>query len=401
MLVRKSVKQRYSPSSEVLELMRNFKAMVNDCIRIGLENNVSSMKRLSLLSYQYLKRYDVCSYYRLTANSKAAGILSARKKSIKRGYQTKNPYMKKLILTSCYYLKIIDGGLIIPLGGRNYESIPLNNYIQRNVLTDLTLRVCSFTLTEKSLSLCISKEVPEVKVDDLTSTVGVDRNIRNLTVGNQQQVTYYDMSKVVEISETTRSIVKSFKRNDVRIRRKIASKYGQRRSERVKRILHKITKDVVQKAKLNKQAIVFEELKGIRNLYRKGNGQGPHYRGMMNGWPFHEVKRQIEYKAAWEGVKVITLSRNETKGTTVDCPRCGERLQSATRGDKQHYRQLWCERCEKWIDRDLAAVLNISHRGWLRFDHSKGEADEVVKGNPTIPVILRVDASKLRRRSDS
>jgi hypothetical protein len=28
----------------------------------------------------------------------------------------------------------------------------------------------------------------------------------------------------------------------------------------------------------------------------------------MNSWPFHELKRQVEYKAAWEGVPVITLS---------------------------------------------------------------------------------------------
>jgi IS605 OrfB family transposase len=32
----------------------------------------------------------------------------------------------------------------------------------------------------------------------------------------------------------------------------------------------------------------------------------------MNSWPFHELKRQVEYKAAWEGVPVVTLSTKET-----------------------------------------------------------------------------------------
>ena len=59
--------------------------------------------------------------------------------------------------------------------------------------------------------------------------MGIDRNLRNVTVGNAEQVTYYDVSKVVEIAENTRSIVRSFKRNDVRIRREIAAKYGRRR----------------------------------------------------------------------------------------------------------------------------------------------------------------------------
>ena len=64
--------------------------MVNDCIRIGLKfeeekRATPSMKKLSLLCYGQLKKYRVYSAYRLTAISKAAGILSARRKSIKRG----------------------------------------------------------------------------------------------------------------------------------------------------------------------------------------------------------------------------------------------------------------------------------------------------------------------------
>ncbi len=143
---------------------------------------------------------------------------------------------------------------------------------------------------------------------------------------------------------------------------------------------------------------------GIRSLYRRGNGQNRSFRAKMNSWPFHQIKRRIEYKAAWEGVPVITLTRKETRGTTMDCPRCGERLQVPVRGDMEHYRQLWCKVCKRWWDRDVAAVLNISRRGWLRFDHSKGEAGEAVRGNPQEegsswkePVILRVDASKLCR----
>jgi len=59
--------------------METFRKLVNDCIRIGLENDVSSMKHLSKLSYPSLSRYDVISYYKLHAISKAAGILASRK----------------------------------------------------------------------------------------------------------------------------------------------------------------------------------------------------------------------------------------------------------------------------------------------------------------------------------
>ena len=402
LLARKSIKQRYEPSPDVLAIMESFRQIVNECIRLGIENGVSSLKRLSLLSYTHLKRYEaVPIYYKLCAISKASGILSARKQSIKRGFPTKDPRLSKPILVSCYGFKIEDGNLKVPLDGRrHFELIPLNSYT-RQVLSDPTLTVRSFTLTERSLSLCISKEVQSMEAREVVGSVGVDRNLRNLSVGNQERVTFYDMSKAVEIAEDTRSIVRSFKRSDFRVRKRIASKYGRRRSERVKQIIHRITKEVIQNAKVKIQAIVFEEIRGIRKLYRRGNGQGRSFRGRMNSWPFHEVKRQIEYKAAWEGVPVITLTRNETKGTTMDCPRCGKRFQLAARGDSEHYRQLWCEGCGSWIDRDLAAVLNISRRGWVRFAQSKGEAGEAMVQEPEgTTVILKVDASKLAGRGE-
>ncbi len=228
--------------------------------------------------------------------------------------------------------------------------------------------------------------------------MGIDRNLRNVTVGNEQQVTYYDVSKAATIAETTRSIIHSFNRNDVRIRKEVAKKYGRRRQERVRQILHQVSKNIVEGARARNQLIAFEELGGIRKLYRKGNGRGRNFRDKMNSWPFHELKRQVEYKAGWEGIPVVTLSVKETRGTTMDCPRCGERLQAAVRGDVRHHRQLWCQRCERWDDRDLIAEMNISHRGWVRFAQSKGGAGEAVRGNPEgrrQQVILRVDASKL------
>src|SRR2546429_6697086 len=46
-----------------------FRRMVNDSIRIGLVNDASSLRRLSLLSYNQLAHYDSPSYYKLCAIS--------------------------------------------------------------------------------------------------------------------------------------------------------------------------------------------------------------------------------------------------------------------------------------------------------------------------------------------
>ncbi len=132
--------------------------------------------------------------------------------------------------------------------------------------------------------------------------IGIDRNLRNLTVGNRSQVTYYDMTKIVKIGENTKDIVGSFKRNDVRIRTKIASKYGKRSKARIGNILNMISKDIVENSLEIKSAIVFEDIRYIRSMYRKGNYQGRKFRGQMNNnWPYNEIKRQTEYKAQWKG----------------------------------------------------------------------------------------------------
>ena len=67
--------------------------MVNESLRIGMANDASSLRKLSLLSYNQLAQYDSPSYYKLCAISRAAGILAARKKSTRRGYATRTPYV--------------------------------------------------------------------------------------------------------------------------------------------------------------------------------------------------------------------------------------------------------------------------------------------------------------------
>jgi putative transposase len=386
----KSIKQPLQAGPEVVELMETFRQMVNDCIRLGLKNDASTLKRLSTLSYSLLSKYDVISYYKLCASSHAAGILANRKKSLKRGLTPRESCAKRPLLVSCYGFKVTDNVLKVPLGNRQYFDIPLNNYVRR-VLSDPTMRVRSFTLTPDSLSICISKEVEEIECE---STEGVDRNLRNVTIGNGDYVVQYDLTKAADIAENTRSITRSFKRNDVRVRKRIFRKYGMRRKRRVNQLLHKLTKAIVHHAKQSRSAIAFEDIRHIRRLYQKGNYQGRNYRARLNGWSFAEIKRQTEYKAKWEGVPTIQLSKSETRGTSQLCPQCGKKITQVDRLS----RQLYCAECKRWIDRDIVAAMNIASRGLARFASSKGLAGEAMKGNPTTPVILRVDASKLTYR---
>jgi putative transposase len=132
---------------------------------------------------------------------------------------------------------------------------------------------------------------------------------------------------VVKIRQTTKEIVRSFRRDDVSIRRTLARKYWRRAGRRTDQILLAATNFILDSAAKNGAALAIEDLTGIGKMYRKGNGQGKDYRFRLNSWPHWKGKRVLEYKAPWKGVTVIQLTKPETTGPRRYARRVEEALQ--------------------------------------------------------------------------
>ncbi len=192
------------------------------------------------------------------------------------------------------------------------------------------------------------------------------------------------MKKATEIKLRIRQTKRTFTRNDVRIRSAIYSKYGEIEKNRVRWILHNTSSSIVNYAKTNKLGIVLENLGGIRESFRTGNGRGREFRARMNSWSFRGLQMQIEYKAKWEGLSIRYVS---PRRTSTMCSRCGDRA------FPEENRLVRCTGCGLRTDRDENAAKNILSAG-LRFS-PLGEASEALKGNPMMPAIPRVDAPKL------
>src|SRR5882672_5834199 len=189
LLAVKSVWQPYAPTRDVLGLLEVFRRMLNESIRIGIANDASSLRRLSLLSYNQLAQYDSPGCYKLCAISRAAGILASRKKSLRRGFPTRTPYSVRQQLVSCYGFKMKNRGLEIPVSRGKRLSIPLTKHAL-DIISQPGVEVRSFTLTQNRLCFSIARDAAPV---ECSSTVGVDRNLRNLTVGNDQETRHYDL----------------------------------------------------------------------------------------------------------------------------------------------------------------------------------------------------------------
>ena len=202
------------------------------------------------------------------------------------------------MLIDCYGFKIINDNLRLTIKPKQYVYLPLNQRTMA-VLSGYTVR--SVTLTTCTIVIAFSKETD---VTDVTGLIGIDRNLDNITTATLDGKTQaYDLSNAFKAKALYREVKSHFSRNDIRVAERIQRKYGVKQRNKVQPILHNVTKRIIEKAKTEHLGIVMEDLKGLRKLYRKGNGQGKHQRGRLNSWRFYEFQRQIEYKAKSDCVK--------------------------------------------------------------------------------------------------
>jgi putative transposase len=385
--VLESVKQDFSPDQRLSSMMETFRQMLNDCIRIGLRENRTSLRSLSLVCYPNLKKYEIASAYKLNAISRACGILSNYRKLLKKKRRSvTKPYCSKPSLITCYGLKEKNGFLCMP----SKLKIPLNDYVLKKIQGS---EIRSVTVSTRTVSICFSKEVQPM---ECTEILGIDTNLENVTVASSTGTKKFDMKEIGEAKQEYREIKSHFKRNDFRILKEISEKYGKLQADKSQSEIHKITARIIKQVKKQKAGIAIEDIKGIRKLYRKGNGQGTDFRARLNSWAFGEFQRQIEYKAKLNGLPVIYVN---ARVTSAKCSMCGDKMFA------EENRMLYCPSCKRRVDRDENAAVNIRNRGLEKFFSMRfkpiGLPDEAMNRNGTTTTLIRgVDGSQSANRED-
>jgi len=346
--VTKCVWQFHDKKEQLTDLFDYFRYCTNEGIRIADEKNLTSRNTIHHELYKTL-RSDFLAKYTQGALSVAKARLKLYRKTLKKHPNAKRPYVKRdMIILDNQNFKITNGYLRFPTKPKQYVWVKLTSYILEKM--DNT-KLGSITLTPEKLIIAYSKEV---LLKEPEHYQGIDRNLDNATsYDSTGKFMIYNLSKTNEIKSKYREIKSHFKRNDNRIMKKIYSKYGKKEKNRVHQLLHNVSKKIVSQ----NQGIILEDIKGIRKLYRKGNGQGNKHRGKMNTWSFYELQRQIEYKAKWNGLPIQYVKAH---GTSSKCSKCGVKLIS------EENRMMKCIKCNITIDRDINASKNILARG-VRF----------------------------------
>jgi predicted transposase len=165
--VTKSVIQRYFPSDQVVTLQEEFKGMVNEIIRRGLQSKITSKFKLRRLVYNDMRTNGFHTHFILTAVEKATSILKnyrreQRKKHHHRSEENQVPYvMRKFVTIDNQSYKIKNGTLRFAIRPRQFVGITLNSHTLETLYSRLDRRLGSITLTNNAISISYSREVEE------------------------------------------------------------------------------------------------------------------------------------------------------------------------------------------------------------------------------------------------
>lgn len=203
-----SVKQQFFPDERLLSLMETFRYMLNNCVRIGLSQNKTSLMSLRYACYPELKKYQIASAYKNNAISRANGILSNYRRLLRKGKKPRIPHCWKPMITTCkgFVLRLEGDHLVLP----SKIMIPLNHHalkkLQRSVLR-------SVTINTQTVSIAYAIDAKET-IEPL-GVLGVDLNYQNITCADTlDNLIRLPMKDVAIYKLKCRETKRHFKRSD-------------------------------------------------------------------------------------------------------------------------------------------------------------------------------------------
>lgn len=227
---------------------------------------------------------------------------------------------------------------------------------QRNALRNQSPTSATLCRKGKHYFIDIQIKEPVPAPDNPDGTLGVDLGIKNIATlsdgtsfgGDTLNAYRLNRHKIRKsLQAKAHKGAPSTRKNARRILKRLSGK--ERRYQ--KAINHQISKQIVETARKNGQAIVLEDLKGIRD--RMNERLRKSQRGLHNAWGFYQLAGFIRYKAARAGVVVVSVDPRYTSQTCSSCCHPGNRRGKVFR----------CPNCGLVLDADINGAKNIAAVG--------------------------------------
>jgi putative transposase len=257
----------------------------------------------------------------------------------------KSRHKSKMSFSFCGAIHVESSRVKLPVIG--WVRLAESDYLP------ISAKINTATVSERAgewyISLQVEEDAPEV-APATGEPIGVDMGIKSLAVVSDG--TTFDNPKTLtkhekRLARLSRELSRRKKgsANRQKTKAKIAELHRKIADTR-KHTLHNISRHVTAKTKPS--VVVVEDLnvKGMMANHKLAKAVADSSMG--------ELRRQIEYKADWNGVQVVTADRWFPSSKT--CSVCGCINAELTLSDR-----VWtCESCGTVLDRDLNAAKNLA-----------------------------------------
>jgi putative transposase len=244
---------------------------------------------------------------------------------------------------------VTNGAIQLPRIG--FVRLKQRGYIPTEGIKILSA-TCSMVASRWFVSINCEVDIPE-PIPGTGEPIGIDLGVKSMAVVSD--------GRVFENPRALTKLLPRLAKLQRRVNRK--QKGGRNRDKAKKRVarlhyrvanvrkdaIHKATSSIV-KAKTKPSTIVLENLNVAGMLKNHKLARAIADVGMS------EFRRQIEYKAKWNGVAVVIAPRFFP--SSKKCSACGRKNETLTLSDRQ-----WVCECGVVHDRDLNAAINLVRSG--------------------------------------
>lgn len=195
-------------------------------------------------------------------------------------------------------------------------------------------------------------DIPDEEEETAEDFIGVDMGITDIvSLSDGTNICSKEVKDIrIRYSKVRASIQSKGTRNCHKLLKRLKGR--ERRFATI--VNHRISKQIVAKAKKEQKGIAIEDLKNIR-IGVNSKKRNKTFRRRINSWSFYQLRSFLEYKCKINGIQLVAINPAYTSQTCHNCGHIGIRK-------GKHF---LCNHCGNVADADINAALNIATWGYV------------------------------------
>jgi IS605 OrfB family transposase len=333
----------------LLDTMGRFNAAASLAAQVGFEAGVSSQPSIHKRCYAELRaRFGISAQMAVRAIGKAVEALKSLEAKGRTACPEFRPHGAVTYDERILSFKGLDkvslwtpaGRMVLPIVYGEYQG---QRFDRIKGQVDLVYRQGKFYLYA-------TVEMPEDAPIDPEDWLGIDLGIVNLATDSDGDA--FSGEKTEQVRRKYGGRRKGLNKQGTKSARRRLCKIRRRESNFRRDENHRISKEIVARAKATGRGIVLEDLEGITGRVTVRREQ----RSRLKGWAFYQLRQFVAYKAKRAGVPVLYVDPANTSRTCHECGHCEKR-------NRKTRDRFECRNCGHSDGADVNAAKNIRAKG--------------------------------------